>query len=140
MARRGLNDVRQTWLGRRAQELRAGLALAIADQTQGMPEFSYSIDRDGPEPVLRLSGDIDIAAVAKLEAGLEQATDEATTGLVLDMSGVTFIDSSGLRVLAELHKRQSGGAGSLTIRTPSSPVVRILELTGMTDMFEISAG
>jgi anti-anti-sigma factor len=104
-----------------------------------MSEFSYSIDRDGPHPVLFLSGDIDLAAVGDLETGLDTASAGDVDVLVLDMSEVTFIDSSGLRVLFAANDQFRAVARSLEIRRPSAAVMRLLEITGTEAMMTIDS-
>lgn len=55
----------------------------------------------------------------------------ADKAVTVDLGAVTFIDSSGLRVLVRAEKRQTAGQGRLTIANPSAPVLRLLEITGL---------
>ncbi len=54
-------------------------------------------------------------------------------GLVLDMSGVTFLDSAGISALVRLREQSSDG--SLTIANPSTPVHRVLGIVGLLETF-----
>ncbi len=56
----------------------------------------------------------------------------------LDLAGVTFIDSSGLRLIVMTHSRQRSDGGSLTIASPSTSVRRLLEITGLDGELTIS--
>jgi len=74
------------------------------------------------------AGELDIATVPMLESAfeeLEQADGAAT--IVLDLSGVTFIDSTGLQLLLRISERASG-----RIELIGSPALdRLLEITGL---------
>ncbi len=83
---------------------------------------------------LSLSGEID-AHTAPTFA--ERLGAVVTGRLVVDMSAVTFMDSSGLRVLVEFHQRNADGGPTLIIARPSRPIVRLLELTGLDEQFHV---
>ena len=61
----------------------------------------------------------------------------AHTELVLDMSGMTFLDSSGLGVLISLHKSLRQQNGTVRLLKPAPSVHQILELTRLHRVFEI---
>ena len=94
----------------------------------------FDLAREDGAAVLRITGDLDIAveddAVNAVAAVL--ATAPAPAHLVLDLSAVEFMDSSGLRALLRIHNRH----GEQVRLGPVSAVVeRLLELTGTTDLF-----
>ncbi|MFN8123781.1 MAG: STAS domain-containing protein [Thermoleophilia bacterium] len=76
--------------------------------------------------VLRLTGELDLATAPDVLAAVEAATGDGTSRLVLDMSGVSFIDSTGVRTLLEAN-RVAGN--DLSLLAPSPAVTRVLELT-----------
>lgn len=90
-------------------------------------------DRDpgGGEVVLRLTGEIDPHTAPDLERELGRVLDHDTGRLVLDLEGVSFIDSSGLRVFISAHREVSERGGRFTLRSPSDTTVRLLEVTGL---------
>jgi anti-sigma B factor antagonist len=55
----------------------------------------------------------------------------------LDMSGVEFMDSSGLRVIIELHQRAEADSRRLVLRAPSQAVGRLLEISGLTEHLNV---
>jgi anti-anti-sigma factor len=81
-----------------------------------------------------LSGEIDASAVPRLAEAVEQLPGHAGA-IVLDVKDVSFIDSSGLRVLIALAERARGEGRVVELDNPSSFVTRLLEITGLTDMF-----
>ena len=90
-----------------------------------------NIDRTGDDR-FDVVGEIDAHSAPALAAALEESTADT---IVVDMSGVTFMDSSGLRVLLALAER-SGGR-SLQIAQPSRPIMRLFEISGLVDHFDI---
>src|SRR5713226_6479068 len=62
---------------------------------------SHPAGEERNEPVLRLAGDLDFRTAGPTRTALLQALGQASTGLVVDLSAVGFIDSSGLAVLYE---------------------------------------
>ena len=87
-----------------------------------------------------------LAADGQIDSHTSNALDEALADVAaeaevsLDLAKVSFIDSSGLRVIVRSHKRQRGGGGRLVIVSPSETVVRLLEITGLTDQLQIRPG
>ena len=81
--------------------------------------------------ILRVTGDLDLATHARLEAPLQTLQMDGRPNIVLDLSEVGFIDSTGLRVLsgAELRARLRGG--SVLIRGASDQALDLFKLTGL---------
>lgn len=75
--------------------------------------------------------EIDAASVEQLSADLSSI--DPGSAVLVDCSGVTFMDSSGIRALVEESQRQSAGGGSLKVENPSRVVRRLLELTDLTE-------
>lgn len=82
---------------------------------------------------LRATGEIDAHTAPSLAA----AIDEAGPDVRLDLSGVEFVDSSGLRVLIDAHQRLDEQDGSLTIVSPSPAVTRLFEISGVSDYLSV---
>lgn len=57
--------------------------------------------------------------------------------IVIESSGVSFIDSSGLRVLIELCERATALGAKVVLAAPSRSMVRLIELTGLDDLFVV---
>lgn len=103
-----------------------------------MTDGRLTIERrtDAVASTLLLDGEVDPHTTEQLD----QAVDEALqTGahLVLDLSGVTFIDSAGLRSLIRAQRRADEAEGSLVLRAPRPSTMRVLEITGLTDELTI---
>src|SRR5215212_1077361 len=87
--------------------------------------------------ILRVTGDLDLATYPLLEAPLYALQMDGKRNIVLDLSEVGFIDSTGLRVLsgAELRARLRGGC--VLIRGASDQALSLFELTGLDEALMI---
>jgi anti-sigma B factor antagonist len=86
---------------------------------------------------VRLFGEIDVANTAALTEALE-AVSEPGRRLVLDMAGVTFIDSSGINVLLRVASWAGERHDGLSVGDASANVRKILEILGLTDHFGLT--
>jgi len=84
----------------------------------------------------KVSGEVDAHSAESFGTALTTVGDQ-TTAVMVDMSDVTFMDSSGLRVLVEAQQRAESGGPSLVLRSPSRQITRLLDLTGLTENFQI---
>jgi anti-sigma B factor antagonist len=98
-----------------------------------MAEFATSTGPDSTA-VLAVSGDLDIAGVDEFLDHGERLLRSGVPALEVDLADVTFIDSSGIGALVRLWKAASDGQ-QLRLRHVPRSVSRVLELTGLTDMF-----
>lgn len=97
-----------------------------------MTDFSSTrtVVRDGLG-LLELTGEVDLYTAPRFKQDLVALVDEGVTALVVDLSEVTFIDSTALGVLISGVKRLHETEGRLLIVAASRPVVRILSITGL---------
>ena len=84
-----------------------------------------------------LSGEIDAHTAPVFAAQFDPLPD--TEVITLDMSGVTFMDSSGLRALVDLAGRAGDAGSSIAVRAPSRSVAKIIEISGLTDIIDLHA-
>lgn len=97
---------------------------------------NYSVTLDDHELIVRLQGEIDLAAASTVRGAVEQVrTFPEGSAVVLDLADVTFLDASGLGELV----RPAADRADVVLRRPSPPVCKVLELTGLTGMFTIVA-
>ena len=89
------------------------------------------------EPILVVRGEIDLATAGDLRDELRKLIADADSPALVDLSGVTFIDSSGVDVLAGARRNADDAGVELILVEPSSQVRMVLELTGLWDHFEV---
>ncbi len=85
-------------------------------------------------PPVRVTGEIDIATAPRLRRALEHASADASGRVVVDLSGVTFMDCAGLGPLLEAEARLGG---RLLLRGVPPSVFDLLRLTGLLARFGI---
>ncbi|MFI7226348.1 STAS domain-containing protein [Nonomuraea angiospora] len=81
--------------------------------------------------LIEVAGEVDAATAPQLTAHIEREHPDAGLALVLDLSGVSFMDSSGLHLLVEQHNRQAEHGSGLHVAAPHERVRRLLEITGV---------
>jgi anti-anti-sigma factor len=82
---------------------------------------------------LRLTGELDLSTTETLLKAVEEPLASGEGDLLLDLSDLTFMDSSGLRVVIGLASRLEG-KGKLVLKSPGPMVLRLFELTGVTHL------
>jgi len=86
--------------------------------------------------VLGVSGELDGSTSAELRRSLlDLIDDQGHLKVDLDLSGLEFIDSSGIQVLVDAHRRLEAKGGLLTLRSPSSHTCRVFEICGLGRVF-----
>jgi anti-anti-sigma factor len=99
----------------------------------------YETALNGGDAVVVLAGELDLAGAAALEAEIERlATLDAVEQVVLDLSRLEFMDSSGLRAVALADRRlREAGRALVLIRGPDV-VQRVFEITRMSDRLQFA--
>jgi len=107
------------------------------DEDAELSGFSCQARQDGNLAVLTVSGDVDLAAADGLWDILREALRPGIR-VVADLAAVTFLDSTGLRVLVRAEQTAQDLAGAeFALVAPSAPVMRVLDLSGTEAMFSI---
>ena len=89
--------------------------------------------------VLLISGSVDLDSRDKLlAAGRESLGRDDVDGLILDLAGVSFVDSTGIGAFVELSRDAEDRDGTFSIRNPSPRVQRLVELVGLADAWTAS--
>lgn len=83
-------------------------------------------------PVVQLTGEIDLSNVKWVDRDISSAVPNTALGLVLDLTSVTYIDSSGIHLLYDLERRLRERQQRLGLVVPSkSHIFKVLSLTGV---------
>jgi anti-anti-sigma factor len=93
---------------------------------------NVTIAADDGVVVASLSGEIDLSNAAEITDALLRGVPNEALGLVIDLSEVSYIDSAGVRMLAELDHRLGWRAQTLRVVAPEeSRSRRVLEIAGL---------
>ena len=111
----------------------------LPDPNRGFPDtqgrsIQISTVRDAHSVAIALSGELDLASAGGLDAAIREAEATDIGWIIVDLSDVSFIDSTGLSVLLQAKKRSDGRLSY--IPSEHDAVTRLLELTGTIQMLD----
>jgi anti-sigma B factor antagonist len=84
---------------------------------------------------LRLAGELDLATCQELVTALEQARDDGAQNVVVDLRGLSFMDSSGLQCLLRFDAEARSDAFSLELIQGKEQIERLFEMAGLKEHF-----
>lgn len=87
--------------------------------------------------IVSLTGEIDLATQGELRSTLNDLVVAGDVDLVLDLSDVSFIDSTGIGALIGTRRRVHAFQGSLTLVCPDEAILKIFTITGLEKVFDI---
>lgn len=87
--------------------------------------------------VVEVHGDLDLATAPTLKRRLRNAIDEGWRRVVVDLTDVTFIDSSGIAALVFARRRLESSGGAIAIVAPSDQQQHVFRLTGLDDVLGV---
>jgi len=88
----------------------------------------------GDEVVIAVAGEGDMVSAPTLKAALEAC--DVRADVVLDVEGVTFMDSTGLNLVVAHARRAHPAGGSIRLRAPCPQIQRLLKITGLESFVE----
>lgn len=87
--------------------------------------------------IIALSGEVDVYTSPRVKQEIVDLLNGGTTRLLVDLSGVEYLDSTGLGVLIGGLKRAREREGDLKLLCDNPRILRIFEITGLTKIFDI---
>lgn len=88
-------------------------------------------------PVLRLSGELDLRNVPEVRRAIRGLIDEGLVNIIINLSNLEFIDSSGLGVLVGGLARVREKQGTIKLACNNRRILRVFEMTRLTQLFDI---
>lgn len=103
--------------------------------------MAYTLEHDPIDAghLIAVTGELDIAATPELSTVLLMAASSPGSVVVLDLGGVEFIDSTALGTLLKAGGEIESAGKQLRVVCAEGPVRRLLELTNLTQRFQLSA-
>lgn len=109
------------------------MTLAEEFEVREHTEFEIRTGGSRDRHVIQPHGDLDLATAGQLHAALTAALERGTPTIVLDLSRLTFIDSSGIHlIIAAIHLTANRGQEFLLLRGPRQ-IQATFDLAGITD-------
>jgi anti-sigma B factor antagonist len=106
-----------------------------------MSHDELSIDlktEDGGDTLLfKLRGSLDLATAPTVRAALSDATEKGRSHLIVDLTHLEFLDSTGLGVLIGAHRRAAERGGSFRLVIGDGQIARLLNITGLIGVFSV---
>lgn len=105
----------------------------------GTPGGPADVKREqhGDALVLTPAGEIDLSSASALQATLAEQVTSAGGTVIVDLTEVTFMDSTALSVLVRIRRLVRGEGRAFIVVCPSGPVHRLLSITGLVDVFGV---
>lgn len=94
-------------------------------------------EHDGAAIVYRLRGSLDLATAPSLRAALVEAANEGKHDIVVDLTELEFLDSTGLGALIGAHRRAMENGGRVRLIVREGPISRLLNITGLMRIFAV---
>jgi anti-sigma B factor antagonist len=88
-------------------------------------------------PVLDIVGEVDINSAPQLRVAMDRLFGDGAAAVVLNLSAVTFIDSTGLGTLVAIWNAHGNQEGAIRLVAPPDPIRRTFVATGLTSVFPI---
>lgn len=102
-------------------------------------DLSLVTRTEGDRTVVEVGGEIDVYTAPQLRERVVELVADGKVDLVLDLSGVEFLDSTGLGVLVGALNRVRAQDGSLALVLTQERILKIFEITGLRKVFPIHA-
>ena len=103
----------------------------LRPMTHAAHDVAIDSELQGDVLAVTVRGELDMSTSPQLTSALEAAADQSVTEITLDLAGVTFIDSSALRVLVLTGRALADKGRTLQIGPRSDRVARILSMTNL---------
>jgi anti-sigma B factor antagonist len=87
--------------------------------------------------IFKLRGSLDLATSPTVRAALTEATNKGSNHLIVDLTQLEFLDSTGLGVLIGAHRRAAEHGGSFRLVISDGPIARLLNITGLIAVFAV---
>lgn len=100
-----------------------------------MAERQWIFSADKQSASMKLAGEVDYTITSEVRVLLHRAIEESSGDVTLDLSELTYVDSSGLAVLIEAYKLLAAKGRAITLTGVSPQVEKILRLTQVQQLF-----
>src|SRR3954462_2140088 len=90
--------------------------------------MKFSVAKDAEAITLKIEGELDAVSVAEIRGTLDKLVEEKHKSIVVDLSSLRLIDSSGLGAVVSLYKRVRANGGAVTVRGVHNQPLAIFKL------------
>ena len=107
-------------------------------QPPGYFQFSLTEEAEGDgSATVAVSGELDLSTASEMRDHLYALLARGTTHLTVDVTGLTFIDSTGLGVIVAVLKRAREAGGNLVLKGPNRSARKVLDISGLSRIIDV---
>lgn len=101
--------------------------------------IEYNIEDSGKHKIIKLSGEVDLYCVGDLKKDLIKAIeeDDKILSVAMDMQDLTYMDSSGIALMANIQKKMKARGGKLYLICVNEDIMNVLRLSALDSFFSI---
>jgi anti-sigma B factor antagonist len=104
---------------------------------EGSADLTLRVRTEGSATVVVAEGEIDLSTIPELSEVLDGLINDGKVDLIVDMTAVNFIDSTGLGVLVGARKKALAQDGSVQLASLQAKVLKIFQITQLTEIFPV---
>jgi anti-sigma B factor antagonist len=108
-----------------------------SNMTHDELNIDLKTENGGGTLIFKLRGSLDLATAPTVRAALSDATENGNHDLIVDLTQLEFLDSTGLGVLIGAHRRAAERGGSFRLVITDGPISRLLNITGLLGVFSV---
>jgi anti-anti-sigma factor len=102
-----------------------------------LDEFTISVAAEPAHTLVTLTGECDLNNGRRLRDVLTSEVSRGTRRVIVDLSGLSFMDSTGMQILLSVRTVLALRGGTMALISPQPVVARVLELTGATELIPV---
>jgi anti-anti-sigma factor len=103
-----------------------------------MDSINFSREQIGDIEICRISGKLDANTASEVEKNLQDAINSGNKKLVLDLQGLDYLSSAGIRVLLQAYKRMESSKGEMVLTSLNEKVLEIFAIAGLDHFFVLT--
>lgn len=100
-------------------------------------DISVSQTSAGDVPILAVSGEVDVYSAPALKDRISELIESGQKTMIVDLSGVAFLDSTGLGALVEARAATTEAGGALPLVCSQERILKLFTITGLDGVFTI---
>ena len=100
--------------------------------------IAVAVQRDAGAAVVTVDGELEFGTAAMLRTTFSDLAQEGCDPVVVDLAALSFIDSTGLSLLVQAKQRFESLGRRFELRSPTHRVVRVIETSGLSEVFELT--
>jgi anti-sigma B factor antagonist len=102
-------------------------------------EITVSRTTAGDVPIVAVNGEVDVYSAPALKEKINELLEGGQNTLIVDLSGVGFLDSTGLGALVEARAATTEAGGALPLVCSQERILKLFTITGLDGVFTIHA-